>query len=142
MPTFYEIDPSVPFKQQLEAETGRIVITNTYTVAEGHMDETITTWGKAARIGSKQPGYLSAQMHRGIRGSNQLIIYSEWTSAKDLKNYLNLPEVKALVATFPPGTECRPHVWQKISIDGVDLAINDTHLIIMDFDFFTPLTPA
>jgi heme-degrading monooxygenase HmoA len=119
MPTFHEIDPATPFRQQLEADTGPIVITNTYTVPEGHMDETIATWGKAARIGSKQPGYISAQIHRGIAGSNQLIIYSEWSAARHLKDYLNLPEVKALVATFPSGTECRPHVWQKISIDGV-----------------------
>lgn len=126
MPTFHEIDPAHPFRQQLEADIGPVVITNTYTVPEGHMDETISIWGKAARIGTKQPGFISAQMHRGIAGSNQLIIYSEWSSARDLKNYLNLPEVKAIVATFPPGTECRPHVFQKISIDGVCSGVSDT----------------
>ncbi|KAJ9125687.1 hypothetical protein QFC22_000650 [Naganishia vaughanmartiniae] len=126
MPTYYEIDPAHPFRQQLDAETGPIVITNLYTVANGRMDETINIWGQASRIGSKQPGYISAQMHRGIAGSNQLLIYSEWSSARDLRNYFNLPEIKALVATFPPGTECRPHVFEKVGITGVCSGVDKT----------------
>ncbi|KAJ9106021.1 hypothetical protein QFC19_003357 [Naganishia cerealis] len=118
MATFHDVDPAHPFRQQLQADvSGPVVITNTYSVPEGHMDETIAIWAKALEIGVTQPGYISAQLHRGIAGANVLINYSEWSSVRQLKDFLDLPEIKALVASFPKGTECRAHVFQKLDID-------------------------
>lgn len=118
MAKFFDIDAAHPFQEQLKADVGPIVLTNTFLIPEGQMDKAIEIWRLTAVYARLCPGYLSTQLHRGVAGSNVLINYATWESAEDLRKCLHSDEFKAIVGDFPAGTECRAQVFQKIKVDG------------------------
>ncbi|GIJ92132.1 hypothetical protein Asppvi_011108 [Aspergillus pseudoviridinutans] len=119
MATFYDFDPQKPFREQLEEETGPVVLTNTFTIPEGRMDEAIETWRKTAEILRFCPGYISTQLHRGV-SSHILINVAVWDSAHHLRDGLNREDFKAVLASFPPGTECRAHLFRRQAVEGLN----------------------
>lgn len=118
MATFYDFDSNKPFRQQLEEETGTVVLTNTFTIPEGKMEESIIVWKKTADILKYCPGYISTQLHRGV-DSHILINVAVWESAHQLRDGLNREDFKAVLASFPPGTECRAHLFRRLHVDGI-----------------------
>jgi heme-degrading monooxygenase HmoA len=118
MAQFFDIDVAHPFQEQLDAQVGPIVLTNTFTIPEGQMDAAIQVWRQTALYAKVCPGYLSTQLHRGVANSNVLINYAIWESAQELRDCLHSEEFKVIVREFPAGTECRAQVSQKIRIDG------------------------
>jgi len=85
----FDIDAAHPFQEQLTADLGPIVLTNTFLIPEGQMEEAIRIWRLTAFYARIQPGYLSTQLHRGVAGSNVLINYPVWESAHTLPDCLH-----------------------------------------------------
>jgi heme-degrading monooxygenase HmoA len=46
----------------------------------------------------QQPGFMSAQLHHGIGGSNTFFNYVVWESAKHFKQAFNRPEFRSSMA--------------------------------------------
>ncbi|KAH8697112.1 hypothetical protein BGW36DRAFT_377965, partial [Talaromyces proteolyticus] len=118
MPTFYDLDPKKPFRQQLEEETGTVVFTNTFTIPEGKIDEALATWKRTAEILKYCPGFISTQMHQGV-DSHILINVSVWESAHHLRDGLNREDFKAVAESFPQGTQCRAHLFRRLHVEGI-----------------------
>ncbi|RHZ67381.1 uncharacterized protein CDV56_109607 [Aspergillus thermomutatus] len=121
MARFYDFDSQKPFREQLEEETGPVVLTNTFTIPEGKVEEAIETWRKTAEILKFCPGYISTQLHRGV-SSRILINVAVWDSAHHLRDGLNRENFKAVLASFPPGTECRAHLFRRQAVEGICIA--------------------
>ncbi len=65
-----------------------------------------------------QPGFVSAQLHRGIAGSGTFVNVAEWESAHSLGDAFRSPEFQAHVARYPDSTVASPHVFTKVTIAG------------------------
>lgn len=113
------LDPHTPFEAQLAEDTGPVVVVNTFIVPEGLMDEVIKIWQEDSSFMKAQPGYISAQLHRGVGGSNLLMNVAVWESAQALGRAFADPAFHAQVHQYPAGVRILPHVYRKVAVPGV-----------------------
>lgn len=116
------LDPETPFEAQLGEETGPVVVVNTFIVPEGLMDAVIKNWQEDSDFMKAQPGYISAQLHRGVAGSNLLMNVAVWESTQALARAFADPAFHAQVHQYPEGVRILPHVYRRIAVDGVCVA--------------------
>ena len=119
MVTITEVDEHIPFFQQLQAETGPIVLVNTFVAPPGRLDEVMDVWAEDAAFMKRQPGFISTQLHRGVGGSNVLVNTAIWESAEDLGRAFTSPEFQAHTQRYPDGTIVSPHVCQRVAVAGI-----------------------
>ncbi len=67
--TLAELDDRVTYVQQLQEETGPVVLINTFTVAPEDAERLLAVWAEDAAFMKHQPGFIATQLHRGIAGS-------------------------------------------------------------------------
>ena len=77
------LDDRVTFRQQLEHNTGPVVLMSTFLVAPDQIDNFLEGFKKQFAIMRKQPGLISAQLHRGIAGSSLFMNYIVWETVDD-----------------------------------------------------------
>ncbi len=117
-----EMDPHVPFVQQLQQETGPVVLINTFTVAPEDADRLLAVWTEDAAFMKRQPGFISTQLHRGIAGSAVLVNVAVWESAEALRTAFFSPEFQAHVGRYPDSTVTQPHLFEKVAVPGICVA--------------------
>jgi len=120
--TLAEMDDRVSFMQQLQQETGPVVLINTFTVAPEDADRLLEVWAEDAAFMKRQPGFISTQMHRGIAGSSTFVNVAVWESAAALRAAFSSPEFQAQIAHYPDSAITRPHLFQKIAVPGICVA--------------------
>jgi quinol monooxygenase YgiN len=113
-----EIDDHVSYVQQLQAETGPVVLVNQFTVAPDEAEALVEVWADDAEYMQEQPGFISAQLHRGIAGSSTFVNVAEWESARALGKAFSSPEFQRRVARYPASTVISPHVFEKVAVPG------------------------
>ena len=85
MPTILtEMDDRVSFREQLQQETGPVVLINTFTVPPEDAERLLAVWAEDATFMKQQPGFISTQLHRGIAGSWTFVNVAVWESAAAL----------------------------------------------------------
>jgi quinol monooxygenase YgiN len=117
MPKFIEMDERVTISKQMEGEdTGPIVFVNKFSVKSEDIDEFLKRWAADAALFRKQPGFISAQLHRGIAGSGVFINYAVWESASHLKNAVSDAGIQArtLLVNILPISQYRPTYSRKL----------------------------
>jgi heme-degrading monooxygenase HmoA len=67
----------------------------------------------------KQPGFIPAQLHRGIAGSTTFFNYVVWESAAHVKQAFNRLEFRSNMANVLPNTMMSPHLFKKVAVQGV-----------------------
>lgn len=82
----------------------------------------IETWGQDSRVMKRQPGFISAQLHRGIGGANVFVNYAVWESLDAFRAAHANPEFKAAIAKTPASGVTRPVLLQKMAIPGICVA--------------------
>lgn len=119
-PIYDDLGANVPFHQQLQlADTGPVIMVNTFTVKPEQADAMLQTWVRDSAVMKQQPGFISAQLHKGVGGSGVFINYAVWESAAHLRAAVANPEFKAAIERTPEGAIARPHIVQKIAVPGV-----------------------
>jgi hypothetical protein len=68
MPKVVDMDEQGTLSKQMETDTGPIVFMNKFSVNSEAIDEFLKRWAADASEFKKQPGFISAQLHRGIAG--------------------------------------------------------------------------
>ena len=63
-----EMDPNVSFAKQIEHNTAPVVLLSTFLVKPEYVRDFLAGFQKQFAIMRKQPGLISAQLHRGHRG--------------------------------------------------------------------------
>ena len=117
-----EMDPRVTFAQQLQQQTGPVVLVNTFTVAPEDAERLLAAWAEDAAFMKRQPGFIATQLHRGTAGSTVLVNVAVWESAEALRAAFFSPEFQAHVARYPDGTVASPHLFEKVAVPGVCVA--------------------
>jgi heme-degrading monooxygenase HmoA len=114
-----EMDEQVTYMEQLRADDGPIVLVNLFTVAPEEADQLQEVWAEDAAFMKSQPGFVSAQLHRGTAGSSTFVNVAEWESAAALGRAFGSAEFQARLSLYPESTVASPHVFQKVSVPGV-----------------------
>lgn len=67
----------------------------------------------------QQPGFISAQLHRGIAGSSTFINYAVWESTSQFKQAPSNPQFQAKMSDYPVSVMASPHLFKKIPVPGI-----------------------
>ena len=68
MAKFVEMDDIINFKEQIEEKEidGQVILINKFNVKPDKVEQFLKDWGEDAINFKKQPGFISAQLHKGI----------------------------------------------------------------------------
>jgi heme-degrading monooxygenase HmoA len=114
-----EIDEHVTFKRQLGEDIGPFILINSYSVDPKEVNEFLKAFAAVSEAFKRQPGYISAQLHRGIAGSGTFVNYSVWQSMAEFRKTFANDEVKDSLSKFPPSTVAYPHLFTKVAVPGI-----------------------
>ena len=114
-----EMDGSVTLKAQLEEDVGPVILLNKFTVKPEDTDEFLKVFSLTTEMFKQQPGFISAQLHHGIGGSNTFFNYVVWESTKHFKQAFNRPEFRSSMADVLPDTVMSPHLFKKVAVSGI-----------------------
>jgi heme-degrading monooxygenase HmoA len=118
-----EMDSSVSIRTQMQTTgAGGVVLINTFRASPAQADALIAAWAEDARYFKRQPGFISAQLHRGIAGSGVFVNYAVWESTAHFRRAFENPEFAARLAAYPADTEISPHLFQKLAVADVCVA--------------------
>ena len=87
-----EMDENVTLKAQLEEDVGPVILLNKFTVKSEDTDEFLKVFSLTTEMFKQQPGFISAQLRRGIDPSNTFFNYVIWESAEHFKQAFNNSE--------------------------------------------------
>lgn len=116
-----DLDDRVTFKQQLERNIGPVVLMSTFLVPPDQVDNFLDGFKKQFAIMRKQPGLISAQLHRGIAGSSLFMNYIVWESVDAFRHGYELPEFQTQLKQYPPGTVVSASFFQRVAVPGMCL---------------------
>jgi heme-degrading monooxygenase HmoA len=114
-----DMDESVTIKAQLEEDVGTVILLNKFTVNPEDIDKFLKAFEATTKILRQQPGFISAQLHRGIAGSHTFINYAVWESAELFKRAFNSPKFQSSLTELPHNTVMSPHLFKKVSVPGI-----------------------
>jgi quinol monooxygenase YgiN len=126
MAKFVEMDERVKFKEQIEEKgiDGRVILINKFNVSPDKVEQFLQDWGEDAINFKEQPGFISAQLHKGIGKSCVFINYAVWESLEHYKKAIN----KRLFSYDPQSPLLRydgdslvmsPHLFKKVAVPGI-----------------------
>lgn len=119
LPQITEMDENVNLFTQMESDVGPVILINKFNVNLEDVDQFLRVWAADAEIMKRQPGCISAQLHRGIAGSGVFINYAVWESAELLKRALSNPEFQSTTAEYPASVTVSPHLFEKVAVPGI-----------------------
>ena len=114
-----EMDDQVTYVEQLQHDDGPVVLINQFNLAPGDVERFLEVWADDAAFMKQQPGYISAQLHRGTASSTTFVNVAVWESAGALGRAFSSPEFQARAARYPESIVAAPHVFTKIAIPGI-----------------------
>lgn len=114
-----ETDDNVTLSSQLEENVGSIIVVNKFNVGVDEVEEFLKVFEDTTNYFRQQPGFISAQLHRGIAGSTTFFNYVVWESASHFKKAFSNPEFKTNMANTLPNTTMSPHLFKKVAIPGI-----------------------
>jgi heme-degrading monooxygenase HmoA len=116
-----ELDDRVRLADQLSEEVGPVILINTFHVAPEDVDALLEAWAADAAYLKQQPGFISAQLHRGIGGSSVFLNHAVWESVQAFRDAFGDPQFQATFARYPDSTVASPHLFQKVAVPGICL---------------------
>ena len=114
-----EMDDQVTYVEQLQHDDGPVVLINQFNLAPSDAERFLEVWADDAALMKQQPGYISAQLHRGTAGSTTFVNVAVWETAGALGRAFSSPEFQARAARYPERTVAAPHVFTKIAVPGI-----------------------
>ncbi len=117
-----EIDEHTTYVQQLQQDSGPVVLINQFNVAPEDVERLLEVWAEDAAYMKQQPGFISTQLHRGIAGSATFMNVAVWESARALGKAFSSPEFQAHVGRYPDSAVAAPHVFERVAVPGICVA--------------------
>jgi quinol monooxygenase YgiN len=114
-----EMDEKVKLSTQMEEDTAPVILINKFSMKEEDVDEFLRAWAASAEIMKRQPGCISAQLHRGIGGSFVFLNYAVWESTQHFKKASNNPEFQSSLEKLPASVVASPHLFNKVVVPGI-----------------------
>jgi heme-degrading monooxygenase HmoA len=119
MPKFVEMDENVTLFAQMEEPVGQVILINKFNVEPGDIDQFLKAWAADGAVMKRQPGFVSAQLHRGIGGSSVFVNCAAWESSQHFKRAFQNPEFQSQLANYPASVVGSPHLFKKIAVPGI-----------------------
>ena len=112
-----ELDPSFKLAQQF-ADTSSLptVLVNVFDVAPEDEEAFKKAWAEDAAFFRRQPGYISAQLHRGIAGSRMWLNYAVFESTAAFAATTQQPEFGPLRGGYPDSATAHPHLFRRVHV--------------------------
>ena len=114
-----DLDESTPYLGQLSQTAGPVTIINTFVAPEGKTDEALAAWKDDSEYMKSKPGFISAQLFRGVGGSRVFTNVAVWESTERLLAAFATPEFARHMEGYPDGTTAYPHLYQKAAVEGI-----------------------
>ena len=127
MAKFVEMDERVKFKEQIEEKEidGQVILINKFNVEPDKTERFVKDWGEDAINFKKQPGFISAQLHKGIGKSSVFINYAIWESLEHYKEAINKLLFSSETHSSPllkyddSSLVMSPHLFKKVDVPGI-----------------------
>ena len=119
-----DVDPDLPFLTQLQDrdDVHPVVLVNSFVAPDGKADEVAEVWRLDSEIMRRQPGFVSAQLHRGLGTSRVLTNVAVWESTAALGNAFANAEFQRTLALYPDGTVAYPVLVRARAVPGICVA--------------------
>lgn len=114
-----EFDEKVTLAQQMDEGVGPVILLNKFNVNPEEVDQFLKVFAATTEIMKQQPGYISAQLHRGIAGSCTFVNYAVWESSELFKRAVSSPNFQSSLADLPPSTVMSRHLFRKVAVPGI-----------------------
>jgi quinol monooxygenase YgiN len=120
MAKFVEMDDRVTLSTQMEQIVGPVILINKIGVNPNNIDQFLKAWKKDATIMKQQPGFISAQLYRGIAGSCTFINYAVWETSEHYKKAFDRPTNPSLSTLMDyPADTVSPRLFRKVAVPGI-----------------------
>lgn len=117
------MDPKVDLQEQLASdEEGPLSLINVFTVDEADVDQLLKAWAIDSAHFKAQPGFISAQLHRGIAGSTTFVNVAVWENLASFRAAHGKKEFKEALAHYPDSATASPHLFRKIAVPNICVA--------------------
>jgi heme-degrading monooxygenase HmoA len=117
-----ELDGTVTLRQQLEDTGGPVTLINSFTLDPVDVEQFLAAWSDDAAYFKRQPGYISAQLHRGIGGSCAFLNVAVWESVEQFRRAFGAPEFRARLAQYPASAVATPHLFRGVAVPNICVA--------------------
>jgi quinol monooxygenase YgiN len=114
-----EMDEQVTITKQMSEEAGPIMQINKFNVNPDEVDKFLEGFSATAEVLKRKPGYISAQLHRGIAGSSVFLNYEVWESVDHFRQAVSSPDFQSSIEGLPPSTVMSPHLFKKVAVPGI-----------------------
>ena len=114
-----DLDENVNITKQLEENTEAVILLNKFIVKPEDIDQFLKAFEKTTKFMKTQPGFISAQLHRGIAGSHTFFNYGVWESVGHFKRAFNNPGFRSSMSELPPNTVMSPHLFKKVYVPDI-----------------------
>src|SRR5687767_6782922 len=117
-----DMDERVTLSTQLEADvdgSGAVILVNKFTVQPDDVEQFLKVFQATTKVMKQQPGFISAQLHRGIAGSSTFFNYAVFESVEHFKRAFNTPEFRSSMANLPSNTVMSPHLFKKVAVPDI-----------------------
>jgi len=114
-----EMDEHIAFMQQLQQDSGPVVLINQFNVAPEDAERFVDLWAEDAAFMKRQDGFISTQLHRGTAGSTTFMNVAVWESATALGEAFRSPEFQGHIGRYPDSAVAAPHVFEKVAVPGI-----------------------
>ncbi len=120
MLTLKEMDARVGIRDQLSEQSDEpATLVNIFTVAPEDVGGLLSAWADDALFFKSQPGFISAQLHRGIAGSSAFINIAVWETVAQFRAAFSKPEFHARLAAYPDSAVGMPHLFRKVAVQNI-----------------------
>jgi heme-degrading monooxygenase HmoA len=113
------LDPAFPIDRQLAVAASPVVFVNIFAVDAHDEDVLLEAWASDANWMKKQPGFISAQLHRAIGDSHLFMNYAVWESVDHFRQAFTHPEFRSHIADYPSSAVVSPHLFQKLAVPNI-----------------------
>ena len=115
---FKPLDDKFPLERQLGIAAAPVVLINLFTLDYADEAGFLDAFKAAAEIITKQPGFISMQLHRAIGDSPTYLNYVKWESTETVGAGLTHPEFVEKLSAYPSSVVGSPHLFQKVAVPG------------------------
>ena len=115
---FKPLDDRFPLQRQFGIAAAPVVLINLFKLDLADEAGFLDAFTAAAGILTKQPGFISTQLHRAIGDSPTYLNYVVWESTETVHAALTHPEFVAMLSAYPPSVVASPHLFQKVTVPG------------------------
>ena len=118
----HPLDPAFPIDRQLAIDATPVVLLNVFTMDKADEQTFLKAWQDDAIFMKRQPGFISAQLHRALGESPTYLNCAVWESTADFRSAFMHPEFRAKMSAYPSSAVASPHLFQKVAVPGVCVA--------------------